>query len=258
MKPSKNILIQEKLAEIGMPVESIALGEFDYIGEPTAKKMRDPQSELWKTVGAFFKPNLERGLLIYSLIKKHKLDSYLEIGFGRGYSALCAAKAFAELGNDGQVMVIEPQIDENHMNFLGQAFPQEWTSRIRFAKGLSSDILPKMKDKYDLIYVDGDHTASTVRGDWEGVKQLFSCFCLFDDWLMDTGTDPAIQVHEALEECDLPEGVSSELVIMDRRVFIDDRRWPDEKIRYGQLLLTREGAVEDKAKKSVVSETWDW
>lgn len=258
MKPEKNVNIKDKLAELGVSIESLSLGEFDYIAEPTAKKMRDPNSELWKSVGAFFKPNLERGILIYSLIKKYNLDSYLEIGFGRGYSALCAAKAFSELGNDGKVLVIEPQLDENHMNFLAQTFPAEWTSRIQVARGMSSDVLPQMKDKYDLVYIDGDHTAPVVRGDWEGVKDLWSCFCLFDDWLMDKGTDAAIQVHEALEDCDQPEGVSSELVIMDRRIFLDDRRWPDEKVRYGQLLLTRDGAADEKVKKSVVSETWDW
>jgi len=258
MKPNKNVNIKDKLTEISMPVESLSLGEFDYIGEATAKKLRDPNSELFRTVGAFFKPNLERGLLIYSLIKKYKLDSYLEIGFGRGYSALCAAKAFAELGNDGQVMVVEPALDDQHMQMIAQMFPTEWTSRIQVARGKSADVLPKMNDKYDLVFIDGDHTAPAVRGDWEGVKDMWSCFCLFDDWHMDKGTDAAIQVHEALEECDLPADVSSELIIMDRRVFFDDRRWPDEKIRYGQLLLTREGAVANKAKLSVVSETWDW
>lgn len=258
MKPEKNVLITEKLAEIGCPLEALSLGEFDYIAEIAAKKMREPNSELWRTVGAFFKPNLERGLLIYSLITKYKLDSYLEVGFGRGYSALCAAKAFADLGNDGQVMVIEPNLDDKHMALLAQAFPAEWTSRIQVARGLSSDVLPRMQDKYDLIYVDGDHTAPVVRGDWEGVKDLWTSFCLFDDWHMDTGTDPAIQVHEALADCDLPDDVKAELVIMDRRVFFDDRRWPDEKIRYGQLLLTRSGAAEEKVKNSVVAETWDW
>jgi len=258
MKPEKNVNINDKLVEIGMPVETLSLGDFSYIAEPTAKKMRDPNSELWRTAGAFFVPNVERGILIYSLIKKYKLESYLEVGFGRGYSALCAAKAFAELGNDGQVMVIEPHLDDNHMQMLGQMFPPEWTSRIQIARGTSHDVLPKMTDKYDLVYIDGDHTSAAVRGDWEGVKDLWDCFCLFDDWHMDTGNDVAIQVHEALANCDLPEGVKAELVIMDRRIFIDDRRWSDEKIRYGQLLLTRVGAVEAKAKKSVVAETWDW
>lgn len=258
MKPEKTVLIADKLSEIGMPVDTLSLGEFDYIAEPTAKKMRDPGSELWRKAGAFFKPNLERGLLIYSLIKQHKLTSYLEIGFGRGYAAICAAKAFAELGNDGQVMVIEPVLDDNHMAMLGQIFPAEWMNRIQIAKAKSSDVLPRLQDKYDLVYVDGDHTAPTVRGDWEGVKDIWNCFCLFDDWLMDKGTDPMIQVHEALEDVEQPEGVRSELIVMDRRVFLDDRKWPDEKIRYGQLLLTRDSALTDKAKQNVVAETWDW
>ncbi len=47
MKPEKTIHIKDKLAEIGVSLESISLGEFDYIAEPTAKKMREPNSELW-------------------------------------------------------------------------------------------------------------------------------------------------------------------------------------------------------------------
>lgn len=258
MKPEKIVNIKDKLAEIGMPLESLSLGEFDYIAEPCAKKMRDPGSDLWRKVGAFFKPNLERGLLIYSLITKYKLTSYLEIGFGRGYSALCAAKAFADLGNDGTVMVIEPQLDDNHMGMIAQLFPADWTNRIQVAKARSQDVLPRLQDVYDLVYVDGDHTAPAVRADYEGVKDLWTAFCLFDDWHMDTGTDPMIQVHEALADVEQPEGVKSELIIMDRRVFLDDRGWPDEKIRYGQLLLTREEAAQAVAKKSVVAETWDW
>lgn len=258
MKPEKIVNIKAKLEEIGMPLESLSLGEFDYIAEPTAKKMRDPGSELWRKVGAFFKPNLERGLLIYSLIRKYNLTSYLEVGFGRGYSAICAAKAMADNGGEGQVMVIEPVLDDNHMNMLAQIFPPEWMNRIQIAKGKSSDILPKLQDKYDFVYVDGDHTAPAVRSDWEGVKNVFSCFCLLDDWLMDKGTDPMIQVHEALEEVEQPEGTRSELIVMDRRIFFDDRGWPDDKIKYGQLLLTNDAAVAEKATENVVGESWDW
>ena len=66
----KTIDIREKLKKIGMPVEELTLGDFDQIGEYTAKKNRSPQSELYRTAGCFFRPNYERGLLIYSLIKK--------------------------------------------------------------------------------------------------------------------------------------------------------------------------------------------
>jgi hypothetical protein len=155
-------------------------------------------------------------------------------------------------------MVIEPNLDNNHMELLSKMYPPDWMRRIQVARGKSSDILPKLQDNYDLIFIDGDHTKDAVRADWEGLKDKWSCFCLLDDWMMDKGTDAGIQVHEALEECELPSDVRSELIVMDRRIFIDDRQWPDEKIRYGQLLLTREGAAESIVKKNKVSETWDW
>ena len=35
------------------------------------------------------------------------------------------------------------------------------------------------------------------------------------------------------------EDESKELIIMDRRIFLDDRRKTDEEINYGQVLLTK-------------------
>lgn len=258
MKPQRIVNVRDKLPEIGVPLDSLSLGDFDWIAQPTAMKVRQPGSELWRSVGAYYKPNLERGLLIYSLIKKFNLSSYLEIGFGRGYSAICAAKAFAELGNDGKVMVIEPNVDDEFMHAISNVFPQEWLSRIQIARGNSEDILPQLQDKYDLVYVDGDHTASAVRSDWEGCKDLWDCFLLMDDYHMDYGTDPGIQVNEALDEVDQPEGTECELIVSDRRIFVDDRGWPDEKVRYGQLLLTRPSKLEDRGKEVAFKETWDW
>ena len=71
--------IREKLEELGTPVSSLSLGDFDAIGEYTAKKTRGHNSDLYKSVGCFFRPNYERGLLIYTLIRKFKLTSFLEI-----------------------------------------------------------------------------------------------------------------------------------------------------------------------------------
>lgn len=258
MKPQRILNIKDKFAELDIPLSEISLGDFDYLAEITAKRMRDPQSELWKKAGAFFKPNLERGVLIYSLIKKYQLSSYLEIGFGRGYSALCAAKAFAELGNDGRVFVIEPQVDDTLMQTLGSVFPNEWTSRIQIARAKSEDALPKMQDHYDLVYVDGDHTMQAVRSDYEGVKNLWNCFLLMDDYHLEPGNDVNIQVNEALDDVELPEDVKSDLLIMDRRIFLDDRQWSDDQVKYGQLLLTRESGLSQKDKNVAFKETWDW
>ena len=258
MQPRRTVNIKQKLAELDVSIESISLGEFDEVAELTAKRRRDPGSPLYKSVGAFFKPNCERGLLLYLLVKKYSLDSCLEIGFGRGYSALCAARAFHELGGAGKVMSIEPRVDDSFMQSIAQVMPQEWTSRLQLARGTSQEILPQLRDSSDVVVVDGDHTESAVRADWRGVKDLGWTFCVFDDWHVDVGTDPNIQVHEALLDQELPPDVECELIVMDRRIFPDERGWPDEKIRYGQLLLTNRAALDKRQKAVTFKETWDW
>ena len=66
----KHINIIDKLSEIGVSLDEINLGDFDLIGEYTAKKNRDRSSDLYKTVGCFFRPNYERGILLYYLTRK--------------------------------------------------------------------------------------------------------------------------------------------------------------------------------------------
>ena len=46
----KKIHIVEKLESIGVTLDQVALGDFDQIGEFTAKKRRDPSSDLYKSV----------------------------------------------------------------------------------------------------------------------------------------------------------------------------------------------------------------
>ena len=60
--------ILEKLEEFDFSIENVSLGDFDYIGEYTAKKNRSPDSELYKSAGCFFRPNYERGILLYSIV----------------------------------------------------------------------------------------------------------------------------------------------------------------------------------------------
>jgi hypothetical protein len=45
-----------------------------------------------------------------------------------------------------------------------------------------------------------------------------------------------------IDEIDDP---SKELIIMDRRMFFDDRQLSDDQIDYGQVLLTHPGVTRD-------------
>ena len=84
----EKIGIKQFLASHDIDLSLLKLGDFDYIGEYTAKKMRSQNSPQWNSVGAFFRPNYERGILIHELIRRYNLQSFIEIGFGRGYSAV--------------------------------------------------------------------------------------------------------------------------------------------------------------------------
>lgn len=253
-------MIQDKLREFGVDPSDVSLGEFDWIGEFTAKKNRDRESDLWKKAGAFFRPNYERGILIYYLLKQHNLRSFLEIGFGRGFAAVCAARALHEMGctEPGAITTIDPVFNEEHLNMMSQVFPKEWLALIKFVKGTSQAALPQLPGNFDLIYIDGDHKAPAVQADWDLCKERWNCFLLFDDYNPDT-TDENIQCSKVI---DLIENPTKELIIMDRRMFFDDRRMADEDIKYGQVLLTNaeeiKKTVETRKQFEKKSEIWDW
>jgi len=229
----KRINIKEKLKEIDFDLESVPLGDFDYIGEFTAKKNRDRNHPLYHTTGCFFRPNYERGILIYALISKFKIDSYLEIGFGRGYSALCAAKAMIDSGIDGSVTTVDPNLDEKFLEHISQYFPTTWFQKIKFIKAFSQEVIPNIESNFELIYIDGDHRYEAVKSDWEMLKDRYSKFLLFDDYCQRKQKD--IDCSRVIDEIEDP---SKELIVMDRRIFFDDRRMSDDEIDYGQVLLT--------------------
>jgi len=228
--------IKDKLAELDFPIENLLLGDFDAIGEFTAKKHREPSNELYKKAGCFYRPNYERGMLIYSLIRKYKVQSYLEIGFGRGYSAFCAAKAMDEDGIDGKITTVDPNFDKNHLQNLGKVFPKSWFEKIQFVQAKSEDAVPTFEN-FDMIYIDGDHTYEAVKKDWDMCKDKWNKICLFDDYhLSSKEEDKNIQCAKLIDEI---ENSSKELIIMDRRIFFDDRRMKDEEIDYGQVMLVK-------------------
>lgn len=238
----KSVRIDKKLSELGVEIDSIQMGDFDYIGEFTAKRDRKPGDPNYKHVGAFYRSNYERGILIYYLIRQFNLTSMLEIGFGRGYATFCAARAFHDAGIAGKICTIDPALDEKYLSMLQNVFPQEWFKYIQFCKGTSEAVLPTLKENYDLVYIDGDHSYAGTKHDWENTKNKWNKFLLFDDYHLPSKDDPGISCAKLIDEVDDP---SKELIIMDRRMFFDDRRLSDEKIDYGQVLLTKEGSSRD-------------
>lgn len=229
----KVIDIRQKLTDINHPVSEFVLGDFDMIGEYTARKNRSPSSDLYRTAGCFFRPNYERGLLIYALIRKFGISSFLEIGTGRGYATICAAKAMSDSGIAGRITTVDPQLSAENKQMI-MRFPPNWTSLIEFKAGRSVDVVPSLQGKFDLVYIDGDHSYEGTKADWEMTKDRFNMFLLFDDYHMASHHDDGgIQCARLIDEID---DSSKELILGDRRIFHDDRGLAT--LDYGQVLLT--------------------
>tara|TARA_Y100000310_G_scaffold330714_1_gene402881 strand:- start:3456 stop:4253 length:798 start_codon:yes stop_codon:yes gene_type:complete len=229
--------IKDKLSELGFtPGVNLSLGNFDTIGELTARKTRDPSSKLFHNAGYFFRPNYERGLLIYALIKHFKVESYLEIGFGRGYGSLCAAMAMHENGA-GKVTTVDPNFDQDHLNKLYAAYPDKWFERLQCVQGLSQDFLKSddSEEKYDLIFIDGDHRYEAVKEDWELCEKKMGHAIMFDDYHLPSVTQDDIEVASVVDHIN---DYDKQLVILDRRIFVDDRKLSDDEINYGIAIIT--------------------
>lgn len=119
----QKVHIKQKLVNMNVALDGIIMGDFDYIGEYTAKRSREPNDENYKKHGAFYRSNYERGILIYYLIRQYNLTSFLEVGFGRGYATFCAARAFHDAGVQGKIVTIDPALEENYVKQLQQVFP---------------------------------------------------------------------------------------------------------------------------------------
>jgi len=232
----RTIGIKQKLQEIGVDPDSVVMGDFDYIGEFTAKRDRKPNDQNYKKYGCFYRSNYERGILIYHLIRQHNLTSFLEIGFGRGYATFCAARAFYDAGVIGKITTIDPELNETYIKALKTVFPEDWFRNIEFVKARSQDALAQINQSYDLVYIDGDHSYEGTKLDWLGTKDKWNKFLLFDDYHLPGKDDPGIQCSQLIDEID---DWSKELIIMDRRMFFDDRQFSDDKINYGQVLLSK-------------------
>jgi hypothetical protein len=173
----RHVDVKEKVAELG--VDHPEWDVFRRLGDLT---------KLRATSAGYQAVNYESGILLYSLVRKHRPRRLLEIGTGRGYGALCMAMALEEGGIDGRIVTIDTRAYDE---------PQEWAiddgtgprvarlsrrdvwerhvesrlrERVRQVHGSSFDglalLLAEAGDPVEMVYIDGDHTHPVVRHDF--------------------------------------------------------------------------------------------
>jgi hypothetical protein len=235
--------IKQKLEELQVATDGIVLGDFDMIGEFTAKRFRDRNDPNYKKFGAAYRSNYERGILVYFLIRQLNIKTMLEIGFGRGYATFCAAKAFDDAGVKGKIVTIDPNVNEEHVNALQRVFPSSWFKHVNLIKGLSQDVIPKLNEQFGLVYINGDHSMDATKRDWELTNVKCTHATLFDDYHLPSKDDPGIHCRDAIDQIDWKSSgfQEPELIKLDRRIFVDERRYTDEQVDYGQVLALKEG-----------------
>ena len=87
---------------------------------------------------------------IYKLYQNKKINNILEIGTAVGYSAICFTKL---LSNEGKIDTIErdkQRVLEAYENIK----KMELQDKINVIEGDAVDVLPKLNNKYDMIFID--------------------------------------------------------------------------------------------------------
>lgn len=92
-----------------------------------------------------------RGEVLVELVRRIKPRRVLEVGTFIGYSTILMAK---ELGNDSEIITIE--IDEHEAELAEQNIANaEVKPKVRVIIGDALEVIPYIKGKFDLVFLDG-------------------------------------------------------------------------------------------------------
>ena len=125
------------------------------------EKFSEPESALLKKLNreTHLKVNSPRmlsghlqGRLLSFLSKLLSPRSILEIGTYTGYSALCLAEGLAP---NGKLITIDPNEETNLFasKFISES---KYNSQIRLMAGQAQNIIPDLKETFDLVFIDAD------------------------------------------------------------------------------------------------------
>jgi predicted O-methyltransferase YrrM len=128
-----------------------------------AEKFSSPENELLHSINEFTQKHPEaqmlsghlQGKVLEMLSCMVRPRRILEIGTFTGYSAICLAKGLTE---DGQLHTIEIREEEavKAREFFSQS---PYSSRIILHLGSALDIVPKLEETWDLVFIDADKPA---------------------------------------------------------------------------------------------------
>jgi predicted O-methyltransferase YrrM len=116
---------------------------------PNIQKLLNELENFGKTNYTFNIP-ASTGKFFYNLVLISKAKNILEIGTSNGYSTIWLAEAAKK--NKGKVTTIE--ISEKKVKMAKENFKRAKLSNIKIIHGDALKEIPKLKEKYDLMFID--------------------------------------------------------------------------------------------------------
>jgi len=162
------------------------------------------------------KEMLNKQLLLYNLAKKHK--TVLEIGVYMGHSILIMLASNPRLSVYG--IDIDRKFALPSINYLKKKFPR---SNLNFLEGDSIKIIKKLKKKFDLFHIDGDHKTAKIYNEIIACTKLAknkNMKILFDDADMMKSIDRSLVKSFKIKKYIKPNSKSRNLyieIILDKK-----------------------------------------
>lgn len=97
-----------------------------------------------------FNISRKTGEFLEKLVKEHKPKNILEIGTSNGYSTIWLAVAGDEVG--AAVTTIETE--QEKIDLAKENFKKAGLKNIKIIKGPALEILPKLKQRFDFVFLD--------------------------------------------------------------------------------------------------------
>ena len=168
--------------------------------------------------------------MLFTLVCGLRPMRYLEIGTFQGGSSLVVSAAMTATKNRGRMLCVDPrpQIDPAHWALIEE--------RAILIRGYSPDVLPQARDAaggdFDLVFIDGDHTAKGVYRDAIGVLpflQQGACMLFHDSHYPDVASG----INRFASE---QAGCLLDFGIITREATVED---DDATLHWGGLRLMR-------------------
>ena len=153
--------------------------------------------------------------------------NYMEIGVYEGRSAFWMLENILT-GKNTKAVLVDPFYSNYEKTFLNNVDAYRGCSKIEIKKGFSKNILRLLPENhFDIIYIDGSHTAKSVLIDatlsWELLKE--DGVIIFDDYAWKKGELPEVLRPEMAIEAFLSAfGEDIEILHKGRQVFIKKRK----------------------------------